>query len=122
MNGPQLVHSALGEQQHLKIALPSLSPEEFEAFPEIVSFLQLLPKAVDWVPVPSTVVYYLERSIFEYVTLKYSKEWDRMRKNGEESSANGLWAQATMPNRLGENPAACGGLKPFSVKLLCLNG
>src|SRR5260370_36720505 len=33
MNGPQLHLLALGEHQHLKIALPFPSPEEFEAFP-----------------------------------------------------------------------------------------
>ena len=33
MNGPQLQPLALGEEQHLPIARPSLLLEEFEAFP-----------------------------------------------------------------------------------------
>jgi hypothetical protein len=34
MNGPQLGRLALGEQQHLQIALPLPSLEELEAFPQ----------------------------------------------------------------------------------------
>jgi len=29
----------------------------------------------------------------------------------------GLWVKTTTPNRLGFNPAACGGLKPNTIQI-----
>jgi hypothetical protein len=66
------------------------------------------------------LLYYLERSIFKSVTLKYPIKYDRMRKKSAKSSANRLRAKATTPIYSDFNPVACGELKPFLCHYLNL--
>jgi hypothetical protein len=126
-NGPQLAVGIL-ESRNTRLfggLLPGNVPTGVEAFPALFCEDVTLPKAVDWLPVPSHVeiadtlgnavtflrlalakqpTRYSVRKVLLTYSFRVAHKW--------KCSGQGLGPQS--PSHMGSSTVACGGLKPNS--------
>jgi hypothetical protein len=131
MNGPQLVVGILGKSNtHVfrRLARGNV-PTRVEAFPALLLSAQHAPSPVDWVPVASlcqiahTVVQH--GSVFTagpspanpYTFQLFKVLWVYSHRGAKKWKCIRAWLKPRTPNYGGRDPVACGGLKPFSVKM-----